>query len=261
MVGVGRRHVQQARWVAVDQPRPVVVGALCGALATQTGLLGRIATVAIGVGAAIALAGEAFMQTQYLNADRVRNRVRARAVSEKASRVRSISAWSVSRPSTGRDLTRSSMTPWRSSRRGSRPWPGAFCRSRSNRNPFLRSPPSPTTSHCERCRSVPFISTRSRCTSVLGVGGARPSSSRRCPRRCCRRWVAHCRRAGRAPRGHAARAHRRALRRDGGRDRPDHGPVDPARATGAEALEFVAGVEGVLAAQNDTWITTLEARS
>jgi hypothetical protein len=39
------------------------------------------------------------------------------------------------------------------------------------------------------------------------------------------------------------------------------GRFDPATATGAEAAEFVAGVEGVLAAQNDTWISTLEARS
>lgn len=254
----------------------VVVGALCGALATQAGLLGRIATVAIGVGGAIALAGAAFVQTQYLNADRVRNRVRARAVSESIKSLvyqRLVDVAPFDGPGSDEKLGEAvaKLEAGVSSLAGSvllvevEPTPVPAVATVADYI-ALRAMPQ-RAFHFDKIEVHERLGSRWRAAELVGtlsaallsaVGGALPGTD-------VSAWVGVATTIAAALAAHlAGTQHARIAARYGVTvaeidrimDR-----FDPATATGAQAAEFVAGVEGVLAAQNDTWITTLEARS
>lgn len=254
----------------------VVLGALCGALATQADLLGPTTTVAIGIGGAVALAGAAFVQTHYLNADRVRDRVRARAVSESIKslvyqRLLGVAPFDGPGPDRTLDEAVAKLEAGVSSLAGSvllvevEPKPVPAVATVADYI-ALRAMPQ-RAFHFDKIAIHERLGGRWRAAELLAtlsaallsaVGGALPGTD-------VSAWVGVATTIAAALAAHlAGTQHARIAARYGVTvaeldrivDR-----FDPATASPAQAAELVAGVERVLAAQNDTWISTLEARS
>lgn len=254
----------------------VVVGALCGALATQDDLLGRAATVALGVAGAAALAGAAFVQTHHLNPERVRDRVTARAVSEGIKslvyqRLAGVPPFDGVGSDDALDEAVARLEAGVSSLAGDvllvpvepRPVPPVV----TVADYVARRAAPQRAFHFDRIAVHQRLGKRWRAAELAAtllaallsaVGGALEGAD-------LSAWVGVATTIAAALAAHlAGTQHARIAARYGVTvaeldriiDR-----FDPVTASGARAAEFVAAVERVLAAQNDTWISTLEPRT
>ncbi|MDQ3274936.1 MAG: DUF4231 domain-containing protein [Actinomycetota bacterium] len=250
----------------------VVVGAVCGALVTQDQWLGRAATVVLGIVGAVALAGAAFVQSTYLNADRVRDRVTARAASEATKSA--VYQYLVGVPpyaDPGRDSVLDTAMEEVEQKAGSLAGAVLLVTPEPRAVPAVSGIANYVTLRAQEQRAYHFdkvavhlrLGSRWRAAELTAtltaavlsaVGGALEGTD-------VSAWVGVATTIAAALAAHLASVQHARIAASYGITVADLdrllGRFDAATATNAEAADFVAGVEAVLAGQNDSWVTTL----